>query len=363
MEAALENIRKAFFPEEEQWLLIPYGNGLINNTWKVQTTPSANQFILQKINESVFKNPMKINDNVQQIGAFLKDHQPDYFFVRPLATHIGHTLLQTSQGYFRLQPFVANTHTVDVVPNPDMAFEAAREFGTFSRMLHGFDAGNLQITLPGFHNLTLRYDQFQAALHQAPGILINSCREEIKTIIQNESITDIYKNIDREKAIPLRVIHHDTKISNVLFDHAEKGVCVIDLDTVMPGYFISDVGDMCRTYLCAVDENATDLNQVSVRVSYFEGLAKGYLSAMKDLLTPAEKDLFTYSGQFMIYMQAIRFLTDHLLGNIYYPVVHPLQNLERTKNQLKLLKSYQEQESTFQDILNKILKEQPGWKT
>ena len=358
MEPVFKEIKDAYLPEAFQWEMIPFGSGLINSTWKVQSADTSEQYILQKINTTIFKQPEKIDQNLQQTGKYLAQKEPEYHFVQPLPTKEGLTLFVSKTGTFRLQPFVKNTYTVDVVPNTSIAFEAARQFGLFNRVLHGFDVNLLQITLPDFHNLSLRYNQFQQALVRATKSRIDVCRKEIRTLIQNEPIVATYQRIILDKNMPLRVVHHDTKISNVLFNPAGKGVCVIDLDTIMPGYFISDVGDMCRTYLCASDENDTRLQQVEVREAYFTALAKGYLSAMKNLLTEREKALFTYSGQFMIYMQALRFLTDHLLGNPYYLVNHPLHNLERTQNQLKLLKSYQQKESHFQMIVEDILTEE-----
>jgi Ser/Thr protein kinase RdoA (MazF antagonist) len=151
-------------------------------------------------------------------------------------------------------------------------------------------------------------------------------------------------------------MHHDTKISNVLLDPENfKGVCVIDLDTIMPGKFISDLGDMIRTYTCAFSENETDLSKIKIRTSYFEALIKGYLSEMRSILTKTEKELVHFAGKYMIYMQALRFLTDFLTGNIYYQIQYPRQNLDRSTNQFKLLQELYIKEKELQDIIEENL--------
>jgi hypothetical protein len=151
-------------------------------------------------------------------------------------------------------------------------------------------------------------------------------------------------------------MHHDTKISNVLLDEESfKGVCVIDLDTLMPGYFISDLGDMMRTYLCAVDENETDFSKIKIREDFFSAIVKGYLSEMGSVLNPQEKELILFSGKYIIYMQALRFLTDYLQGNTYYPIQYPNQNLDRALNQFQLLNLLFQNERKLEELIQECL--------
>jgi hypothetical protein len=155
--------------------------------------------------------------------------------------------------------------------------------------------------------------------------------------------------------LPLRVIHHDTKIGNILFDQNKNGLCVIDLDTVMPGYFLSDTGDMLRTYLCSANEEETDLSKIRISEVNFYAVYGGYLSAMKPIFTEAEKSYFIYSGKYMIYMQALRFLADFLNGDIYYHATYPGQNLVRAQNQLTLLDAFISFEDKFQQFIDSAL--------
>lgn len=330
----------------------PFGDGLINHTWKVTTETSI--YILQKVNQSVFKNPENIDQNISLLKAFLRKNAPEYLFVTPMPTASGNTLVKVADGYFRLFPFVEHSHSLNALVKKEEAFEAATQFGRFSRLLNDFNVDGLNITLPDFHNLSLRFDQFNAALHNGNPERIEKSAELTGFILEHRHIVETYTKIVDQKQIPLRVIHHDTKINNVLFGPENKGLCVIDLDTVMPGYFISDVGDMMRTYLSAASEEETDLSKVTVRKDFFRAICNGYMTEMGDVLTENEKEYFIYAGQFMIYMQALRFFTDYLLDDIYYGQKYEGHNLDRAKNQLTLLKRYLEMECDLKEIVSVI---------
>jgi len=307
------------------------------------------QFILQKINDTVFTAPAMIAENLFQLKVYFKAHFPDYLFVSPIATlHNEELVVIPGQGYFRLFKFVPGSATFDTVDNATIAFEAARQFGKFTKLLSGFDTNQLNITLPDFHNLTLRYQQFEQALEQGNSNRIASCQDSIDYIKTQKNIVEIFNQLKINPHFMKRVTHHDTKISNVLFDKNGKGLCVIDLDTVMPGYFISDAGDMLRTYLSPVSEEEIDFSKIRIREEYFQAIVDGYLSEMKGELSQEEKKYFVYAGKFMIYMQAIRFLTDHFNDDIYYGSKYEGHNLVRCNNQLELLKHLISKEEALQ---------------
>ena len=324
-------------------------HGLINQTWKVTTREE--EYILQQINTNIFTNPEWIANNLQQIKAYLSHHHPEYLFVAPLPTIDGETWVKDALGKcFRLFPFVANSHTISTVSSPQQAFEAAKQFGKFTNLLSGFDALQLNITLHDFHNLSLRFQQFEAALKNADTATPQQADIFVEEMYKQQTIVATYKEMVNDKRMPLRVCHHDTKISNVLFDNNDRGLCVIDLDTVMPGYIISDIGDMLRTYLSPCSEEEKDMNKIIIRKDYFAAILQGYVSEM-NALTTEEKALLIYSGKFMMYMQAMRFLTDFLNRNIYYPITYPLQNLVRAQNQLTLLKRFTEAEPELMKLV------------
>lgn len=322
-----------------------FGSGLINNTWKV-ITPQR-EYILQRINHSVFKDPASIAHNIKHIANYLKHNHPEYPFVAPLASSDGQDMVYFKEGYFRLFPFVKGSHTKDVVQTPLQAYEAATQFGRFSRLLNDMDVNQLKVTIPHFHDLDLRYQQFALALENGNTLRIRESATLIEFLKAHSDIVDDYKKIISDPRFRLRVTHHDTKISNVLFNAEDQGICVIDLDTVMPGYFISDLGDMMRTYLSPVSEEEKDFDKIEVRDDFYRAILKGFYQEMKDILTETEKQSFFYSGKFMIYMQAIRFLTDHLNNDVYYGARYPGHNFIRAGNQIALLQRLMEKEKAL----------------
>ncbi len=349
----LEFIIKAFGLNPREYSIYPFGNGLINHTWKVYGP--GHEYILQKINKNVFKSPEDIAANIRHISNYLKLNSTDYLFVSPITSNNGSEQVKDDAcEYFRLTPFVIGSHTIDTVETTTQAFEAARQFALFTRLLYSFDTGLLKYTLNDFHNLTLRFSQFNKAHESAPSSLKNNAAVAIEAALNYTNIVDVYEKIVKEKNIPLRVIHHDTKISNVLFNGNDEGLCVIDLDTVMPGYFISDLGDMMRTYLSPVSEEEKDLSKVVIRGDFFKAIVRGYFHEMGDVITPREKELVVYAGEFIIYMQAIRFLTDYLNGNIYYQISYEEQNLVRASNQFKLLDEYVKAKKELEGFVDEL---------
>lgn len=333
-----------------QWKFEPIINGLINQTWLVKN--NSENFILQKVNHHIFTKPDTIAFNVRMIADYLLKNNPGYLFVAPLKTKRNEEMNYIKgKGYFRLLPFIKQSHTINTVEKPQQAYEAAREFGQFTKLLSGFPVEKLQITLPDFHNLTLRYNQFMAVLENGNKERLLQSKEMIHFIKANKNIVDNYENILQNPSFKLRVTHHDTKISNVLFNDADKGLCVIDLDTVMPGYFISDVGDMIRTYLSPANEEEKDFSKINIRDEYFTAIRDGYMNEMRDELSAEEKKHFIYAGKFMIYMQAIRFLTDHLNNDIYYGAKYTNHNLLRAGNQAVLLQKLIEKEDILQGLI------------
>jgi len=342
-------ILEAYGLPEDQCSIRPFGTGLINHTWKISY--GAASYILQRINDAVFHHPSLIAENMESLALYLQTHHPEYLFVKPLNTLDGRNLVHSQEGYFRLVPFIMGSHTIDVVSAADQAYQAARQFGKFTSLLAGFPIGRLHLTLPDFHNLSLRYRQFEDALQHGNPARIAATADQIDALRYFRDIVQTFEDIRLHSGFRLRVTHHDTKISNVLFDDAGHGLCVIDLDTVMPGYFISDLGDMMRTYLSPVSEEEKDMELISVRDEYFRAIVRGYLSEMKDELSAAEMEHIVYAGKFMIYMQALRFLTDHLNDDRYYGAKYEGHNYVRAVNQLTLLQRLTEKEPVFNGLV------------
>ncbi len=328
----------------------PFGSGLINNTWLI--TDKGKEYILQRINDNVFKNPPDIATNIRLIDEYLEENHPDYLFATPYKTSTGDDMyFLKDEGYFRLFRFIKNSHTTDVVNSVAQAFEAAKQFGRFTKLLSGFEVHQLKLTIPDFHNLPLRYSQFESAINHGNTERIKEAAATISFLKEQHAIASISEHIDKDPGFKKRVTHHDSKISNVLFDENDQGLCVIDLDTVMPGYFISDFGDMMRTYLSPVSEEEKNLDKIEIRDEYFKAIADGYLSEMASELGPAEKAHLVYAGKFMTYMQALRFLTDYLNDDIYYGSKYEGHNFIRANNQAALLKKIIEKEKILQEMI------------
>ncbi|MFD0941637.1 phosphotransferase enzyme family protein [Pedobacter boryungensis] len=326
-----------------------HGSGLINYTWKVSGV--ENDYLLQKINTTVFKDPIHIDENLVELRKFLDKYSPDYLFVSPLPNLKNETMVVVNEEYYRIFPFIKNSKSADYVKYADEAYQASRQFGQFAKELDGFDTRKLKYTLADFHNLSLRVEQFKSALKNASIDRLQQATAEIEELTHLDYIAIKYQELIQNGKLKERVVHHDTKINNVLLhDETGEGICVIDLDTVMPGYYISDVGDMMRTYLSEANEEEKELTKVFVREEMFFAIYRGYMEEMGEVLSISEKEQFIFSGKFMIYMQALRFLTDFLNDDIYYHTTYSEHNLVRAKNQVQLLKSYLASEYIFEKI-------------
>ncbi len=335
-----------------------FGSGHINHTFLVEPLSGGKAWILQKINTFVFKKPEDIARNLEKTADFLASSFPDYLFISPARTTDGKSLLETNGEYWRLSPFIPGSESFNEATAPEQAYEAARQFGVLTRNLHHMDIAGLNPTIPGFHDLALRYRQFCEAAEGALPERKEAAADLIEAYESRKALVDTYTDILQDKSYPERMMHHDTKINNVLFDiKTGKGLCVCDLDTLMPGRIISDLGDMVRTYVCEENEESTAFDRIVVREDYFEALMRGYLTEMKDLLTPSEKAGLFYAGQFMIYMQGLRFLSDFLNNDVYYPVKYPQHNLNRARNQLILLQDLEGRKEYLEGLIRSCLEQ------
>ncbi|HEV7621515.1 MAG TPA: aminoglycoside phosphotransferase family protein [Flavisolibacter sp.] len=353
----MDQVLKHYALNYEKSTALAFGNGLINNTWKVILYPDNHNLLVQRINTSVFKNPQDIALNIRMVADYLQKHNPGYLFIAPLKTIEGKEYFYSPDtGYIRIFNFLDQAGSIDVINHPKQAYEAAFQFGLFVKLLSGFDANKLHITISDFHNLTLRYNQFRKAQADGNPERIQNAQPLIQFLKSQFIIVKTYEDLKAHAQCKLRVTHHDTKISNVLFDNSQKGLCVIDLDTLMPGYFFSDVGDMMRTYLSPASEEESDYSKIKIREDVFEAILKGYLSSMNSELSEIEKRHLVYSGKFMIYMQALRFISDYIQNDIYYTPKYMDHNLVRAENQVCLLKEFINKEKVLEDITNDILK-------
>ncbi len=323
--------------------VVSLSSGLINQTYKVTLHSNGSKFLLQQINESVFAEPGELQLNYETIWSWLEERKnkkaAPLIIPRPLRFPGGSNLFcDSDKRYWRMVEFMEGTQTLAVAANPDQAGKVAETFARFTASFESFDISSLAITIPGFHDLSLRYRQFQSSLHSKNYERLLSAALLVEELKKREHYASFYEVMTGSDSFIQRVMHHDAKISNILFDE-ETGnvVCPVDLDTCMPGYFFSDLGDMIRSMACSEDENSTDFETIHIREDFYRAVLDSYLDKMSDHLTGTEKKYIHHSGILIIYMQALRFLSDYLDGDTYYRTDYPGQNLDRAKNQIALL--------------------------
>jgi Ser/Thr protein kinase RdoA (MazF antagonist) len=311
------------------------GSGHIHATYKLTGKRS---YVLQRVNKNVFKQPEVIASNLRQAADYLKKNSPDYLFPTVILSSSGKEMEYDDDGFpWRLFPYLDNTLTIDSVSSAFQAKEAASAFARLSRLLDKADVSAFQPTIPRFHDLELRKTQFEEALAGA-GSRVAQGADAIELARKFFPLVDEYDALIRSGSLRNRIVHNDTKINNVLFDQATgKTVAVIDLDTLMPGYFIYDLGDMVRTFVCPVSEEERDVTRITFREEIYQAVVEGYLSEMSDVMTPEELRAIPFAGKMMTYIMGLRFLADYLRGNTYYHITYPEQNLVRARNQLRLL--------------------------
>ncbi len=322
----------------------PFGSGHINRTFKIDGEDSS--FVLQRINHYVFKKPERIAANTKYASTYLKAKYPDYVFLSPIQSTAGLDMVFDEEGHpWRLLPYFKNTVTIDAVATPLEAYEAARGFAQLTKNLSGCDVSKFKPTIEQFHDLKWRYEQFQDALTNAQRTQpdrLKRAAEGIQACKDFSFLVDKYNTLIADGFLKLRITHNDTKINNILFDsQSPKVVCVIDLDTLMPGYFIYDLGDMVRTFVSPVSEEEQDLSKIIFRENIYDALVQGYFSEMEDELSEQEKQSISFAGCMMTYIMALRFLADYLNGDKYYTIKYEGQNLNRARNQLRLLELIQ----------------------
>lgn len=329
----------AAFTEAREFTLEPLATGLIHQTFKLTPLAAGIPLVLQAINKTVFVSPGDVVHNYRVIYDYLEQDGVVPQIPAPIPARNGELLWTDPDGQpWRATAFIAGSYSPAVVEDAESAWAVAHCFGSFTASLGGLAMSRLRVIIPGFHDLSLRYRQFEAAIVDAPMERLLKSTHLIAELRQRRQLADRCAGYASDSAFPQRVMHHDCKISNILFDRQSHTViCPVDLDTVMPGRFYSDLGDMIRTMACRVDETSTDWEAIGIRPEFYQAILKGWLDAMGGLLTDREKMELPEAGKIMTYMQALRFLADYLQGDKYYRTEHPDQNLHRALNQQILL--------------------------
>lgn len=335
---------------------VKLGKGHIHQTLlaEVLIEDERQKYVLQQINHQVFTNPLSVMQNLEKIAHHLQQKK-DYPLITltPILTQEGELLLQSEEkNYWRLLPFFEHTFTVSKVEYPTQAFQAAKAFGQFSKALADFPSDTLVFTIPDFHNSPKRYNYYKEVVSQAEKTRLEAAKEVISVVEENAFLLDFIQ----ELSLPLRVVHNDTKIDNVLLhEETKEGCCVIDLDTVMPDTILADFGDMVRTFTNSEAEDSPDYQKIKARIEIFEALCEGYLLELKNILTIEEKENLLEGAKWIILEQCLRFLTDYLAGDVYYPINYSTHNLVRATNQMYLFQSILRQEKEMRNCIERIL--------
>jgi hypothetical protein len=328
-----------FLPRAEAVVISPITDGLINSTYSVEVVEGAKRkkYILQKINILVFKNPKAIQSNIVLVSSFLKSNNYPHPVLELCVTAEGNNEINFEGDSWRMMAQIENSYTVNVVENPKQAFQVGAFFGTFYRYFENIDTQQIQVVLPDFLDTQSRIDAFQLALQSANSDRLIKAQEQIEWMVKHKDLPQKWIQLQHQKELPIRLIHADPKISNVLFDAStHRPKAIIDWDTLMLGTILYDYGDMIRSYTNTKLED--DPNPEGVfNVAIYKALTEGFLSETRSLLTDIEKEFMSYAPQVIVYIQALRFLTDFLNGDTYYHCNYPEQNLNRTKNQINLL--------------------------
>lgn len=336
-----------------------YGNGHINDTYLV----ASSKYILQRINTSVFTKPDELMENIENVTAFLRkkleaageDTERGTLTVVP--TKSGKSYYQTADGNtFRVYRFIEGTKSIEDSKTDADLYEAGVGFGHFQKLLADFPVEKLHETIRDFHHTPKRIEALKRAVREDRAGRGESVRGEIRFALENVGWADCVVRGMAEGRIPVRVTHNDTKINNILFDRESgRAVCVVDLDTVMPGSALYDFGDALRIGGSSAAEDETDPDKVWFRVNAFEAFARGYLSEMKDALTDAEVELLPLSVKLMTYECGIRFLTDYLNGDTYFKTAREHHNLDRARNQFKLVRNIAAKETLLAEAVERCM--------
>jgi len=355
----LREIVFQFIGEDEDVRIKPLGKGHINDSFKVEST--GKEYVLQRINHHVFRNVEQLQQNIARVTGHIRRKLEEKGIpdvdrrVLTLVPTIDGALYQRDANgdYWRMMLFIADSKSYDEI-NPELAYRAGMAFGEFQQMLADLPGEPLFETIPNFHNMEARLQTFRESVKADRAGRLAQVADLVAEIEKRAEEMCKAERMHREGILPKRTNHCDTKVNNILFDENDEVLCVVDLDTVMPGYVLSDFGDFIRTAANTGAEDERNLENVSVDLKIFEGYARGYLQKASSFLTEVEINHLAYGAKLLTYMQTVRFFTDYLDGDTYYKIASPDHNLIRTKAQFKLLQSLEEHYDEMQRIIGEI---------
>lgn len=342
----MKNIITQFLVKGDFISCIPYGNGHINDTYLIEMNNDNQKeyYILQRINENVFNDVEMLMSNISAVTSFLGKKikelggDPNRETLTLVKTKANKSFYRDNTGCYRLYIFIENSDVYQRVEKKEHFYQAGIAIGKFQNLLTDFDVNLIGDVIPDFHNTPKRYQDFCEVVKRDKLGRVKDCRKDINFIHERKEIMSVIVDGIQNKDIPIKVTHNDTKLNNILFDkNTHEAVCVIDLDTIMTGSLLYDFGDAIRFGANTVLEDETDLTKVNFDITLFKEFTKGFLRGINNKITEKEIELLPLSAILMTLECGMRFLTDYLDGDNYFKIVHPKHNLERAKNQLKLV--------------------------
>jgi hypothetical protein len=340
----------------------PYGTGHINDTFAVRFNQGGivERYIFQRINTKIFKEPEKLMENIRRVLVHMDGSsngngdgsRKKLTLIETRDSNFFH--VDSDKNYWRSYIFIEKAKTYDVLQNSRQAYEGAKAFGKFQSKLANLPPPRLHETIPNFHNTPKRFEAFITALEKDSFNRAKFAKKEIDFVLSKKDLTGSLISLLEKGKIPERITHNDTKINNVMMDDDNgEGICVIDLDTVMPGISLYDFGDLVRTSTSPAAEDEKDLSKVKMRLDMFESLVHGYLEGAGGFLNKEEINNLPLSGMLITLEIGIRFLTDYLSGDVYFKIKREEHNLDRSRTQFKLVESIGNHEKEMNKIVNK----------
>lgn len=337
---------------------IPQGNGNVNDTFLLSCEKDGrlNRYTVQRINHDVFKDPEGLMENFSRVTEHLRNKLSSKSSPRQ-SLHLvpaidGRSFVRDSGGnYWRAMNFIDGSESLDVPQNTRQAYEAAKAFGEFQANLSDLPGDPLVETIPDFHNTRKRFEHFCTVVDKDTASRLSRVRDLVEFAMQREDLADAINSKD----FPIRVVHNDTKLNNVLLDKdSGESVCVVDLDTVMPGCALHDFGDLVRTAACSAAEDEPAVERIRFLPTTFEAIVEGYLDAVSDFLEPIEVEHLSIAPKVITYELGLRFLADYLEGDIYFKVKHSSHNQERARAQFRLLNSMEDHGEDMRNIVERF---------
>lgn len=343
----------------------PVTDGHINDTYIVEYERGNNDvvsYLLQRINTNVFKNPVELMENVCGVTSFLREKiknnggDPERETLTVYSAKDGKNYYKASDGgCWRMYNYVEDTFTVNELTNAEDFRNAALSFGNFQNLLADYPIETLYDTIPNFHNTPSRFEDFKTAVETNASGRKDNALAEIEFAFAREKDCSVITDLLGTEKVPVRVTHNDTKLNNVLFDkNTKKGICVVDLDTVMPGSALYDFGDSIRFGANTAAEDEKDLSRVSLSLEYFRAYVDGYLETAGESLTETEIDLLPFAAKLLTFECGMRFLGDYINGDVYFKIEYPEHNLVRARTQFKLVEDMERKFDEMTKIVNEI---------